>query len=155
MSLSQRLARGLTSSHRANAVFQDPRSSLHGELDAAGAQTPGDDVLRLALNIAADQRRAGARKLAPDEIGALLEVGGEPASTETDLSLQELQLVLAELPEFTRAVLEAVLLDNAARSDIAKRFGVTVPTIDAEIQKALESGLQYLQQKKNGALKGF
>src|SRR5262249_39207301 len=67
MSLGQRLTRGLVSPQRASVAFEDPRSSPHGELDAGGAQMPGEDVLRLALNIAADQRRAGARKLAPDE----------------------------------------------------------------------------------------
>lgn len=148
MSLSQRLARGLGGSHPSDASVQEPASSPHCELGAT-ATTPGDGILQLALGIAADRRRADGRKLTPNEIDALLHAD-EQVPAELDFSLQELQWALAGLPAFTRAVFEVVLVDRAARGALAKRFGVTVSAIDGEVQKALEHGLQHLQQK-NGA----
>lgn len=148
MSVSQRLARSLGASHPSDASSRDPAPLA--DHDKATAATSADGILRLALNIAADRRRADGRKLTPDEIDGLLQHAEEHAPMEADLSFQELQLALAELSGFTRAVFEAVLVDGATRCALAKRFGVTVSTIDAEVQRALEHGLQHLQQK-NGA----
>jgi RNA polymerase sigma-70 factor (ECF subfamily) len=147
MSLSQRLAR-----HLGAATIQDQGSSLESETEAGAARRPTDDLLRIAVNIAAERRRAGSRKLNKQEIDDLLEMTEEPA--KADFELQDLELALDELPQFTRAVFKAALLDKVSHRDIAKRFGTSERTIDAEVQKALEHGLRRLGQK-NSALKGF
>jgi RNA polymerase sigma factor (sigma-70 family) len=142
--LSQRLARRLGSSDSADEALQDTYLRLERGPEISSVRSPKDYLFRIALNIAADQRRAQARKLTDGEVDALLNIADEapdPARVvEARSELAALAQALEELPERRRAIFKAALLDSIPRRDIAKRFGVSVRTIDFEIQRALEHG---------------
>jgi RNA polymerase sigma-70 factor, ECF subfamily len=151
VSLSQRLARRLGSAEVADEALQDTYLRLQKGPELGPIRKPTDYLFRIALNIAADRRRAEARKLTTTEIDELLQIADEapdPARiVEARSELQALELALAELPERRQVIFKAVLLENIPRRDIAKRFGVSVRTIDFEVQRALEHGMRRLEQK--------
>lgn len=149
-SLSQRLARRLGSTESANEALQDTYLRLTKGPDLGPIRSPQDYLFRIALNIAADRRRAEARKLTVGEIDALLDVADDapdPArAAEARSDLRVLEQALSELPERRRAIFKAALLDEIPRREIAKKFGVSVRTVDFEIQRALEHGTRRLKE---------
>lgn len=151
-SLSQKLARRLGSEERANEALQDTYLRLAKGQDLGHVRSPKDYLFRIALNIAADRRRSEARKLTVAEIDVVLEVADEapdPArAAEARSDLRLLEQALAELPERRRAIFKAALLDETPRREIAKKFGVSVRTVDFEIQRALAHGTCRLQQTR-------
>lgn len=148
--LSQKLARRLGSSERANEALQDTYLKLEGAAELGPIQSPKDYLFRIALNIAADRRRAEARKLLSDEVDALLDIADDAPDPERIVEARSeiaaLESALAELPERRRAIFKAVLLDNIPRRELAKRFGISVRTVDFEVQRALEHGMRRLNQ---------
>lgn len=150
-SLSQRLARRLGSTESANEALQDTYLRLAKGHDLGPIRSPQDYLFRVALNIAADRRRAEARKLTVDEVDALLNVADDapdPArAAEARSELRLLEQVLTELPERRRAIFKAALLDEIPRREIAKEHSVSVRTVDFEIQRALEYGTRRLEEK--------
>lgn len=153
--LSQRLARRLGSSESANEALQDTYLRLEGVAELGTIRSPKDYLFRIALNIAADRRRAEMRKLTVSEVDALLDVADDapdPAQVaEARSELAALEAALAELPARRRAIFKAVLLDDTPRKDLAKRFGVSVRTVDFEVQRALEHGMRRLKRNSGQA----
>jgi RNA polymerase sigma-70 factor (ECF subfamily) len=151
VSLSQRLARRLGSAEVADEALQDTYLRLQKGPEIGPIRRPTDYLFRIALNIAADRRRAEARKLTTTEVDELLQIADEAPNpervAEARSELKALELALAELPERRRDIFKAVLLDNIPRRDIAKRFGISIRTVDFEIQRALEHGMRRLEQK--------
>lgn len=149
-SLSQRLARRLGSAENANEALQDTYIRLTKEHELGPIRRPQDYLFRIALNIAADRRRAEARKLTSGEVDALLDIADDapdPARTaEARSDLRLLEQVLTELPVRRRAIFKAALLEEIPRREIAKKFGVSVRTVDFEIQRALEHGTRRMQE---------
>lgn len=152
-SLSQRLARRLGSADVADDALQDTYLRLEQGSDIGPIQKPTDYLFRIALNIAADKRRAETRKLTAVEVDEILHVADEspdPARVaEARSDLKILELAFAELPERRRDIFKAVMLDNIPRRDIAKRLGISVRTVDFEVQRALEHGISRLQQNRS------
>jgi RNA polymerase sigma-70 factor (ECF subfamily) len=151
LSLSQRLARRLGSAEVADDALQDTFLRLQNGPEIGPIRRPTDYLFRIALNIAADRRRADARKLTTTEVDELLQIADDAPDpervAEARSELKALELALAELPERRRDIFKAVLLDNIPRRDIAKRFGISIRTVDFEIQRALEHGMRRLEQK--------
>jgi RNA polymerase sigma-70 factor (ECF subfamily) len=151
VSLSQRLARRLGSAEVADDALQDTYLRLQKGPEIGPIRRPTDYLFRIALNIAADRRRADARKLTTTEVDELLQIADDAPDpervAEARSELKALELALAELPERRRDIFKAVLLDNIPRRDIAKRFGISIRTVDFEIQRALEHGMRRLEQK--------
>lgn len=150
VSLSQRLARRLGSAEVADEALQDTFMRLEKGPEIGPVHKPTDYLFRIALNIAADRRRAEARKLTTSELDELLQIADEAPDPERVVEarseLKALERAIAELPERRRAIFKAALLDNIPRRDIAKTFGVSVRTVDFEIQRALEHGMRHLEQ---------
>lgn len=151
--LSRRLARRLGSPEAANEALQE----TYLRLETASLLTPVRDpisyLFRTALNLAADRRRAETRHLSSTEIDALLDFADDapdPARiVEGRSELRALERAISELPERRRLIFKAVLIDKTPRRELAKRFGVSIRTVDIEIQRALEHGARRLQENSD------
>ncbi|WP_174263724.1 RNA polymerase sigma factor [Hyphomicrobium sp. CS1BSMeth3] len=152
-SLSQRLARRLGSAESASEALQDAYLRLHKGPELGPIRSPKEYLFRIALNIATDRRRAEARKLTSGEVDALLNVADDapdPERTaEAKSELRALEQALAELPERRRAIFVAALVENVPRRDLARRYNISVRTVDFEVQRALEHGLRRLQESRD------
>jgi RNA polymerase sigma-70 factor, ECF subfamily len=116
----------------------------------SSVRNPISYLFRIATNIVTDRRRSEAHRLTAAEIDALLDIADEtpdPARVvETRPELLALECALLEMPERRRTIFEAVLIEKIPRSELAKRFSVSVRTVDIEIQRALEHGAERLHE---------
>lgn len=147
--LSRRLARRLGSPDAAEEALQETYLRLETAAVLSTVHNPISYLFRIAVNIAADKRRSEARRLTTDEVDVLLDIADEtpdPARiVEARSELLALERALLEMPERRRAIFRAVLLEKQPRSELAKRFGISVRTVDIEVQRALEQGARHLQ----------
>ncbi len=152
--LSRRLTRRLGSSEAANEALQETYLRLESASVLGAIRNPISYLFRIAINIAVDRRRTDARRLSTLEIDALLDFpddSPDPARiVEARSELEALGRALAEMPERRRAIFKAALLDHVPRREIAKRLGVSIRTVDIEIQRALEHGARRLQEFRDG-----
>lgn len=148
--LSRRLSRRLGSNDAANEALQETYLRLETASSLSAVRNPISYLFRIAINIAVDQRRAAARRLTVMEIDALLDFPDDtpdPARiVEARSELEALERVLAEMPDRRRAIFKAVLVEKVPRRDLAKRYNVSIRTIDIEVQRALEYGARRLQE---------
>ncbi len=149
--LNGRLARRLGSPDAAAEALQETYLRLETASILSAVSNPISYLFRIAVNIATDKRRAEARRLTTNEVDALLDIADEapdPARVvEARSELLALERALQEMPERRRAIFKAVLIENIPRRDLAKRFGVSVRTIDIEVQRALEHGARCLENR--------
>lgn len=152
-SLSQRLTRRLGSPEAANDALQETYLRLETASLLSPIRNPLNYLLRTALNLAADRRRAETRHLTATEVDELLEFpddAPDPARiVEGRSELRALERAIAELPERRRIIFKAVVLDKTPRRELAKRFGISIRTVDIEVQRALEYGARRLQENSD------
>jgi len=141
--LSQRLAQRLGTLKSAKEVLQDTYARLQTAVDIGPVHSPRDDLIRVALDVAAEREHREVRKLTASEVAALLDDAATDDPTDA-AELQTLVRALAEMQERRRAIFKAVLRNGASRQDIADRFGVSLNTVNFEVQQALEHGLRCL-----------
>lgn len=148
--LSRRLARRLGSNDAADEALQETYLRLESASVLSSVRNPIHYLFRIAVNIAADRRRSEARRLTTSEIDVLLDIADEdpgPARTvEARSELLALERALSEMPDRRRAIFKAVLIEQIPRRELAERFGVSIRTIDIEVQRALEYGARRLQE---------
>ncbi len=150
--LARRLSHRLGSAISAADALQGTYLRI-GQAETIPAVTdPQAYLLRVATNVAADQRRACQRQRLDDiDIARLLEIEddapGPAAIVESRLTLATLTEALAELPEQCRAVFIAARLDDIPHRIIAARFGISVRTVANEIQRALNHCADRLEKK--------
>jgi RNA polymerase sigma-70 factor, ECF subfamily len=153
-SLSQRLSRRLGSSETAREALHDAYLRLENAAEIRDVRSPQDYLFRIALNLAADRRRAEARRLTVGEIDSLLDIADEAPDpsrvVESRSELLALERAMAQLPERRRMIFKAVLLDNIPRQELAKQFGITQRSVDLEVKRALTFGSQYLANLGEG-----
>jgi RNA polymerase sigma factor (sigma-70 family) len=153
-SLSQRLSRRLGSSDNAQDALHDTYLKLEGAAEIGPIRSPKDYLFRIALNLAADRRRAEARRLSVGEVDALFDLADEAPDAsrvvEARSELQALERAMAELPERRRLIFKAVLVDNTPRQELAKRFGITQRSVDLEVNRALAFGARCLRNLSQG-----
>ncbi|MTD92730.1 sigma-70 family RNA polymerase sigma factor [Hyphomicrobium sp. xq] len=151
--LSQRLTRRLGSPEAANDALQETYLRLESASVLSPVRNPLNYLFRTALNIAADRRRAETRYLTTTEIDTLLDFADDapdPARiVEGRSELRALERAIAEMPERRRAIFQAVLVEKTPRRELAKRFGISIRTVDIEVQRALEYGARRLQENSN------
>lgn len=149
-SLTQKLTSRLGSSDSAREALQDTYLRLEKAVPPTQIRSPQNYLFRIALNIAADRRRSEARRLKETEIDALMDLPDEAPDQcrvlEARSELQVLERALQELPQRRRSIFVAALVHEIPRRTIAKYYGVTVRTIDFEIQRALEHGARRLNE---------
>ena len=149
-SLSQRLTRRLGSPDAAAEALQETYLRLEKASILTPVRNPIHYLLQIALNIAADRRRAETRRMTTTEIDTLLNFADDAPDpcrvAEARSELRALQRVIDEMPDRRRAIFRAVLLEKVPRREIAKRFGISIRTVDIEVQRALEYGARRLQE---------
>jgi RNA polymerase sigma-70 factor (ECF subfamily) len=105
-------------------------------------RSPKAYLFRIALNIAADRRRAEKRRLTVDEVDALLEIPDDrPDAARVIEDRSEVNLLrhaIAELPERRRRVLMLSRIDGMPNREIAALLGVTVRTVETDLKQAVE-----------------
>jgi RNA polymerase sigma factor (sigma-70 family) len=140
--LRSRLARRLGSPDAADDVLQEAYLRL-GRLDNVGTiQHPRSYLFRIALNIAADRRRAEARRLERSEVELLLQLDADELDPEriaaARSSVRSLAQALDELPERRRAIFLAARTEGKAIAEIAARFGISTRMVERELKQALD-----------------
>jgi RNA polymerase sigma-70 factor (ECF subfamily) len=136
------LKRRLGPAELAGEALQETFLRLERVVHARPVLSPKSYLYRIAVNIAIDRRRAEARHLSGAEVDSLLDLADpspDPARVvEARSEIEHLKRAVAELPQRRREILLAARLDEVPNREIAKRYGVTVRTIETEIKAAVE-----------------
>jgi RNA polymerase sigma factor (sigma-70 family) len=128
--LRRRLTRRLGSADLANDALQETWLRLDARPgDAAAISRPQDYILRVALNIASDQKRSERRRLSYSEVEALYHFVETTLDLEQDLEarseLKALGRAFGELPARQRAILIAVRVHGTTHAELARQFGIS------------------------------
>lgn len=149
--LRRRLAVKLGSSGLAEDVLQETYLKLERNVEVTEVRSPRAYLMRMALNLATDRRRAESRLLSTEDIRSVLDVHDElpgPEGAAESLSeLQALKSVLAELSERQRTILLASRVHETPHRELARRFGVSTRTIEIELKRALEHCAQRMGRR--------
>ena len=93
------------------------------------------------MSVAATRKIAENRRLTISEVGAFLDFADDapdPARiVEARSEIDALKRALQELPARRREILIAACMDEIPHQSIARRFGVTVRTIQSELKQAI------------------
>jgi RNA polymerase sigma-70 factor (ECF subfamily) len=136
------LKRRLGSADLAGEVMQETFLRLEKIPHARPVHRPKSYLYRIAVNIAVDRRRAENRCLTYTEIGELIDLADPSPDPERIVEarseVENLKRAVAELPSRRRDILLASRLEDVPNREIAKRYGVTVRTIEIELKAAVE-----------------
>jgi RNA polymerase sigma-70 factor (ECF subfamily) len=136
------LKRRLGCADLAGEALQETYLRLERVPPTRTVHSPRSYLYRIAVNIAIDQRRAETRHLSAAEVENLLDYADptpDPARVaEARSEIEHLKRLVAELPPRRREILLAARLDEVPNREIAKRYGVTVRTIETELKAAVE-----------------
>jgi len=103
---------------------------------------------RMAMNIAIDRRRSGARLASAVDIDTLLSLpDADPGPERTAmarLELAALERALAKLSPRRRAILAASRLEGRSCQEIAVQLGLSKRTVEMELRHALDHCADYL-----------
>jgi RNA polymerase sigma-70 factor (ECF subfamily) len=140
--LKSRLARRLGSAELAGESLQ----ATYLRLERAGAIEPPANpeayLLRIALNVAADQRHAQRRQLGLAEIEALRHQDDDELDpgriAEARLEIDALARALDELPVRRREIFMAARLHELPHAKIATRHGISIRMVERELRCALQ-----------------
>lgn len=138
----RRLTRRLGSPDLASEALNETYLRLEGMRELGEVRSPKAYLFRIALNIAADRRRAEKRRLTSDEVDALLDIPDDrPDAARVIEDRSEVNLLrhaIAELPERRRRVLTLSRIDGMPNREIAVLLGVTVRTVETDLKQAVE-----------------
>lgn len=152
--IKKRLTRYLGSADLATDALHDTwlRLERGGELSAV--RNPDSYLYSMAINIAANRRRADNRRLTAAEVDALLDVADEAPDAarllEARAELELLVTIIGELSERKRAILLAARLEGTPRRDIAERFGISERYVQRELQEAHDYCAARLEELAGG-----
>nr|WP_296793306.1 RNA polymerase sigma factor [Variovorax sp.] len=126
---------------------------MKGSEDHGAVQNPGAYLSRMAVNIAVDVQRRNSRLLSGDDIDELLEEVEDPApgparSAEIRSELETVLTLLERMPERRRAVALLVHAEGLTQSEAARRLGVSLRTVEYELQRVHERLDAYLAAEK-------
>ncbi len=140
--LDRRLTRRLGSADFASDVLQETYLRLEGISEIGTVRSPKAYLLRIALNIATDRRRAEGRRLTVDEVDGLLDIPDDRPNAarviEDRSEVELLKRAIAELPERRRRVLILSRIEGLPNREVAERLGVTVRTVETDLKQAIE-----------------
>ncbi|MBG0812610.1 RNA polymerase sigma factor [Methylosinus sp. H3A] len=138
--LKRRLSRRLGSTDMAADALQDTFLRLYSSVEIGPIKRPNAYILRIATRLAADRRRAELLGGPPESEFFLDIVDDAPDPeriVEARSEIEALKRGMMEMPQRRRDILLAVSIDEVPSSALAKRFGVTKRTIQAELKLAL------------------
>jgi RNA polymerase sigma factor (sigma-70 family) len=141
--LKRRLAQRLGSSDLAGDALQDTYVRLEGKEHLSDVHHPGPYLYRMAFRIAIDYMRKPEQRLAADvaEDEHLVEETVDTAPGPEQIvngraDLARLLKLLDKLPARRREVLLAVQLDGTPQKELAERYGVSLRTIERDLELA-------------------
>jgi RNA polymerase sigma-70 factor (ECF subfamily) len=149
--LKRRLTRRFGSVDLATEVLHETWLRLDGSAELGLLHQPGSYLYRMALNVAADQRRSGTRWASQAEIDALLHADDDLLDPERIVAARSeiaaLERVLAELPPLGRAIFLAAVVEELPYKTIAERFGVSLRSVEREMRRAFDHCGDRLEKK--------
>ncbi len=149
--IRRRLTRRLGSEERASQVLHEAYLRLDRLGDPAVIQRPNDYIFRVALNIASDERRTGARRLSYSEVEALYHFADAVVDDEREVEarseLAALGRAFEALTPRERAIVIAVRVDGTPQAEIAKRFRISERMVYKELRRGLEHCADQLERK--------
>lgn len=141
--LVRRLTRRFGNRDFASETLHDTYVQLQSVPDTTLINSPKDYLFRTAINVGTRKRTTESRKATAKEIDSILDdIGDDSAGpariAEARSEVDALMQVLSELPERTRKAFAATIFDGHSCGDIAEELGVSVSTVEKDIQRAVE-----------------
>ncbi|MEW6640494.1 MAG: sigma-70 family RNA polymerase sigma factor [Pseudomonadota bacterium] len=143
--LKARLTRRLGSEELARESLNETWLRLNRPNDAGMVESPTGYVMRMAVNVATDHRRAEsrrARRARRADVTAALDIADpapDPArELEARQELETLRRAIEALPPRTRDILIAARLEGRPQQEIADRFGISARMVRIELRRALD-----------------
>ncbi|MDA7415181.1 RNA polymerase sigma factor [Xenophilus arseniciresistens] len=140
--LKQRLALRLGNVELAEDALHETWLKLErSEAIAGPVAKPQAYLLRMAVNLAIDVRRAQSQVLQSDDIDALMNELPDPAPGPAEVAearsqLEALDGLLLRLPPRRRQILLLVRVEGWSQRDVAERLGIPVRTVEYELRAA-------------------
>ncbi|UZE50518.1 sigma-70 family RNA polymerase sigma factor [Rhodopseudomonas sp. P2A-2r] len=138
--LKRRLTRRVGSADVAAEALHETWIRLGHLNDTTAVRRPESYLYRMALNVAVDRHRADRRWFDKASFESVLRADDDQLDPEQIVSMQSemtaLERVLAELPERRRAIFLAALTEELTYRDIAKRFGISLRSVEREMSRA-------------------
>lgn len=161
--LVRRLTRKFGCVDFASETLHETFARLEGISDATMVQSPKDYLFRTAINVGKNRRRAERYRASAAEIDAMLDVADDTPTPvqviEAQSDMDALLLTLAELPLRVRQTFQAALIENVPYSKIAEDFGVSLRTVERDLQQAIEHCARRLSRdpirRKSGPRSGI
>jgi RNA polymerase sigma-70 factor (ECF subfamily) len=140
--LVKQLERRLSSSELAHEALHDTYLGLEGGREIRPISQPIGYLIRTAINFARMRQRAGKRLLSVAEIETAYQLADEapnPAMVAEAVSeLEAVKRAYETLPLRRKAILLASAKEGLSSREIARRYGLSIRTIDLELQAARE-----------------
>lgn len=140
--LLRRLARRFGSMDFASETLHDTFAHLDRVGDATVLQSPKDYLFRVAINVGKNRQRAERLRASAADIDAILDIADETPAAEQIVAARSdigaMQRALNELPLRLRQAFEGAFFENRPYADIAADLGVSVRTVERDIQQAVE-----------------
>lgn len=138
--LKRRLTRLLGSDDLAGDALQDTWLRLQCMEGQIAVLNPHAFLLRMAANIAVDNRRSLSRALPSSEIDELLEVSdgapGPEQVVEARSEAQALAKILERMPPRRREILIMVRWEGMRQKEVAERLRISLRTVEHELKRA-------------------
>ena len=141
-SLIKSLTRRLGSSEFAYEALHETFVRLEGVPESTDVRSPADYIFRTAINVAKNSRKAQSYRVSAAEIDALIAVSDESpdpakiAEARSDFAVFE--RAVKQLPERQQRVLRMIALEGRSARETAEQLQVSVRTVAADYQDALQ-----------------
>ncbi|HEY4124886.1 MAG TPA: RNA polymerase sigma factor [Rhizomicrobium sp.] len=147
--IGRALTRKLGSRDLAAEALQDTFVRIERGGELGEVHNPRAYLVRMAMNIATDRRRAANRFLSVSEGEALLnfmdDAPGPDRVAEGRSDIYALERALSGLPDRRRAVFESAWIEGCSHTEIAQRFGLALRTVQQELKLAREHCAAWLE----------
>lgn len=147
----RRLARRLGSQELATETLHEAWLRLARPGSPGVVQSPESYVLRVALNVAFDQRQISDRELPVSDVEALRHLDDDELDperiAEARSEIAALRRALDELPTRCRSVFIAARVEGVPQADIARRLGISTRMVERELKRAFDHFELRLQKK--------
>jgi RNA polymerase sigma-70 factor, ECF subfamily len=145
----RRLARRFGSADVATEVLHETWLRLGSGSEITAIQSPQSYLYRMALNVAADQKRADARWADKAALEALLHCDEDRLDPEHIATMRSevsaLEQILAEMPVRRRAVFMAAMVEDLPYREIAERLGISLRSVEREMADAFDQCAERLK----------